>query len=688
MPKARNPNREKAFEIYKKHKGEIDLVEIASQLNLAAGTVRGWKSKDKWDEKMNGTLRKNMERSKRKSENKKKANAEAIDQIIENPDLNDKQRLFCVLYVKCFNATKAYQKAYECSYETATVNGPRMLGNARVKEEIQCLKQNRLNRELISEADIFQKYIDIAFADITDYMEFGTEEVPVMAVYGPVKVKNEETGEEETLTRIVNTAKFKDSLDVDGTILTEVKQGKDGAGIKLADRMKALQWLADHMNLATEEQRAKIEKTRADIQRMQPEPVPEKEYKGIPATMVAPVFAPVLFDIKEKRHTEYVFPGGRGSTKSSFVSLAVGDILRSNDQIHAVIMRQVGDTMRSSIYQQARWAIEALGLEDEFECTVSPLEITRKSTGQKIYFRGADDPGKVKSIKVPFGYIGVLWFEELDQFMGPEAVRKIEQSVIRGGDTAYIFKTFNPPKSLNNWANKYIKIPKETRLVTESTYLDIPKKWLGKTFIEEAEFLKETNPDAYENEYLGVANGSGGSVFDNITIREITDDEISGFDHVLNGIDWGWFPDLYAFARVHYDRARLRLYVWQEYTCNKRSNRQTADELIRMGITGNDLLTCDSAEKKSIGDYKSYGLLARAAEKGPGSREYSYKWLQSLREIIIDNVRCPVAAQEFMDYEYERDKEGNIITGYPDGNDHMIDAVRYATERIWKRRGE
>lgn len=688
MPKARNPNREKAFEIYKKHKGEIDLVEIASQLNLAAGTVRGWKSKDKWDEKMNGTLRKNMERSKRKSENKKKANAEVIDQIIENPDLNDKQRLFCVLYVKCFNATKAYQKAYECSYETATANGPRMLGNARVKEEIQCLKQNRLNRELISEADIFQKYIDIAFADITDYMEFGTEEVPVMAAYGPVKVKNEETGEEETLTRIVNTAKFKDSLDVDGTILTEVKQGKDGAGIKLADRMKALQWLADHMNLATEEQRAKIEKTRADIQRMQPEPVPEKEYKGIPATMVAPVFAPVLFDIKEKRHTEYVFPGGRGSTKSSFVSLAVGDILRSNDQIHAVIMRQVGDTMRSSIYQQARWAIEALGLEDEFECTVSPLEITRKSTGQKIYFRGADDPGKVKSIKVPFGYIGVLWFEELDQFMGPEAVRKIEQSVIRGGDTAYIFKTFNPPKSLNNWANKYIKIPKETRLVTESTYLDIPKKWLGKTFIEEAEFLKETNPDAYENEYLGVANGSGGSVFDNITIREITDDEISGFDHVLNGIDWGWFPDLYAFARVHYDRARLRLYVWQEYTCNKRSNRQTADELIRMGITGNDLLTCDSAEKKSIGDYKSYGLLARAAEKGPGSREYSYKWLQSLREIIIDNVRCPVAAQEFMDYEYERDKEGNIITGYPDGNDHMIDAVRYATERIWKRRGE
>ena len=360
----------------------------------------------------------------------------------------------------------------------------------------------------------------------------------------------------------------------------------------------------------------------------------------------------------------------------------------NNDQMHAVIMRQVADTMRGSIYQQIKWAIEALDLTEEFDCTVSPMEITRKSTGQKIYFRGADDPGKVKSIKVPFGYIGILWLEELDQFVGPEAVRKIEQSVIRGGDVAYIFKTFNPPKSTSNWANKYIKIPKETRLVTWSTYLDIPPEWLGKPFIDEAEFLKEVNPDAYENEYLGVANGAGGSVFDNVTIREITDEEIAEFDNIYNGVDWGWYPDKYAFARVHYDPARLRLYVWQEYTCNKKSNRDTASKLFELGVSGNDLITCDSAEKKSVGDYKSYGLLARPAEKGPGSREYSYKWLQSLAEIVIDNVRCPVAAEEFLEYEYDRDKDGNVISGYPDGNDHCIDAVRYATNRIWKRRGE
>ena len=453
--------------------------------------------------------------------------------------------------------------------------------------------------------------------------------------------------------------------------------------IKQYDEMLHKNW-----ELASEEQKTRIELLKAQKEKTDPEEQEEKEYTGIPASMIAPVFAPVLFDIRDHRHTEYVFPGGRGSTKSSFISLNVIDLIMTNPEMHAVVMRQVADTMRGSVYQQILWAIDALGLTDEFHATVSPMEITRKSTGQKIYFRGADDPGKVKSIKVPFGYIGILWLEELDQFTGPESVRKIEQSVIRGGDVAYIFKSFNPPKTVSNWANKYTKIPKESRLVTYSTYKDVPEKWLGKPFLEEAEFLKEVNPDAYENEYLGVANGSGGSVFDNVTIRQITDAEISQFDHVLNGVDWGWYPDLYAFVRVHYDVARLTLYIWQEYTCNKKSNRQTADQLMQMGITGSDVITCDSAEEKSVGDYKSYGLFARSADKGPGSREYSYKWLQSLKEIVIDNVRCPVAAEEFMNYEYERDKDGNVISGYPDGDDHCIDAVRYATNRIWKRRGE
>ena len=661
----------------------MKLVEIASQLNLPEGTVRRWKSTHKWE----------SERSEKKAnvrKEKKKTVAEEVKQVMENPDLTDKQRLFCLHYVRCFNATRAYQKAYEVDYSTAASIGYRLLGNAGVREEIARLKQNRLNRELLDEHDIFQKYMDIAFSDITDFVEFGRENVQVMGAFGPIEVEDPDTGEKVPLMKEINSVRFREAEKVDGTLITEVKQGKDGASIKLADRMKALDWLANHMDLATEEQRAKIVHLKAQTEALQPEtdnnqPV---KYTGVPSNMVAPVFAPVVFDIQEHGHTEYVFPGGRGSTKSSFISLEVIDLIMTNDQMHAVVMRQVADTMRSSVYQQIRWAIDALGLSDEFHPTVSPMEITRISTGQKIYFRGADDPGKVKSIKVPFGYIGILWLEELDQFVGPESVRKIEQSVIRGGDVAYIFKSFNPPKSASNWANKYIKIPKASRLVVESNYLQAPPKWLGKPFLDEAEFLKEVNPDAYENEYMGVANGSGGSVFDNVTIRAITDDEIAQFDHILNGVDWGWYPDLYAFTRSHYDPARHTLYVWQEYTCNKQSNRQTADKLIELGITGNDLITCDSAEEKSVGDYKAYGLLARGAEKGPGSREYSFKWLQSLREIVIDNARCPVSAQEFLDYEYERDKDGNVISGYPDGDDHCIDSVRYATNRIWKKKGQ
>lgn len=395
-------------------------------------------------------------------------------------------------------------------------------------------------------------------------------------------------------------------------------------------------------------------------------------YTGIPAHQIAQTFMPLVFDIQNGKHSEYVLPGGRGSTKSSFISMEVIDVLIRNPQTHAVVLRQVGNTMADTVYNQIQWAIRTLGQDGEWKYTRNPLEITRLATGQKIFFRGADNPDKIKSLKPPFGHIGVVWFEELDQFKGEEAVRKIEQSVVRGGDKIIKFKSFNPPKSALNWANQYIQIPRADRLVVTSDYTTVPEEWLGRQFLDDAEFLRETNPTAYENEYLGVANGQGGNVFDNVEIREIDDSEIKHFDNVFNGVDWGWYPDPFAFARVHYDAARHTLYIWQEYVCNKRSNEQTAQDLRDRGITDNDIITCDSAEQKSVGDYRAYGLLARPAEKGPNSREYSYKWLQSLRAIVIDPIRCPVATDEFLHYEYERDKDGNVISGYPDGNDHCL----------------
>lgn len=255
---ARAPNEkvDKAKKLYLK--GE-KLIDIANQFGLSEGTVRSWKSRYNWD----CNVAKEKCNVAKKKKQKEKRSVKEVQHVMENAELTDKQRLFCLHYIKCFNATKAYQKAYGCSCETAMVAGPRMLGNVRVRNEITNLKQNRYQREFLSEADIFQKYMDIAFADITDYLDFGTEEVPVMALYGPVKIKDPETVEEKTLTKTVNVVHFKSSNEVDGSILAEVKQGKDGASIKLADRMKALEWLSKHMNIATDEQKARIEQIHA-----------------------------------------------------------------------------------------------------------------------------------------------------------------------------------------------------------------------------------------------------------------------------------------------------------------------------------------------------------------------------------------------------------------------------------------
>lgn len=233
--------------------------DIAAKYGVKLDTVKSWKKRYGWDRKKGAHKNeKGCTQKDSENENVKKPVWDEVSETMENAELSDKQRLFCVLYTQCFNATKAYQKAYGVSYETAAASSYRMLENVGVKNEIQRLKQSRLNREMLSEEDIFQKYIDIAFADIKDYLEWGQEERIVMGTFGPVKIRDEKTGKERLLKETVNVVRFKESADTDGTLISEVKQGRNGTSIKLADRMKALQWLSDHMNLATEKQKAEI----------------------------------------------------------------------------------------------------------------------------------------------------------------------------------------------------------------------------------------------------------------------------------------------------------------------------------------------------------------------------------------------------------------------------------------------
>lgn len=404
--------------------------------------------------------------------------------------------------------------------------------------------------------------------------------------------------------------------------------------------------------------------------------------------IISPAFVEPHKAVKAHEVSEVVSKGGRASTKSSWISVELVLLILKNPQIHACVFRKYGNTLRTTVYAQIVWAIAQLGLTRKFRCTVSPMECVYIPTGQKIMFFGMDDPGKVKSIKVPFGYIGVDWFEELDQFDGPEQIRNVEQSTLRGGPFSMTFKSFNPPAMARNWANRYALEEKPGKLVHHSTYLTTPPEWLGPRFLADAEHLKATNPTAYRHEYLGEVVGSGTQVFENLQLRDIPDEEISQFDRITNGVDWGWYPDPWAWNRMHYDAARRTLYLFSELTRHRTRNQDTA-ALLMEHIPQDELVIADSAEEKSVGDYKAFGLNCRASEKGPGSVAYSMKWLQSLEAIVIDPGRCPDTAREFAEYEYERDpKTGEVMEGYPDVANHHIDAVRYGTNRIWKRRGK
>lgn len=417
---------------------------------------------------------------------------------------------------------------------------------------------------------------------------------------------------------------------------------------------------------------------------------------------IIPMYQPLLNDVLDHKHKHYVLAGGRGSTKSSFVGLAIPLIIAAYSDVNAVCFRKIANTVQNSIYSQIVWGIYKLGLEAYFRIPkVYSNPIIFKPTGQKIFFLGVDDPQKIKSIKPEKGYLGITWFEELDSFAGENELRTILQSTMRGGNKFWDFRTFNPPISANNWANEYAdNAETETdTLIIRNTYKDVPVDWLSEDFYAEAEKLKRINPRAYEHEYLGKAVGTGGNVFPNVEDIDTNKAVDNGygektemyktFDHIYNGLDWGYALDPLHFVKCHFDSRRLILYVFDEYRTKKARNEETFEELykIHKKLALNDLLTADSAEPKSIGDYKAYGANIRAVSKYANSVRDGIKWLQGLTAIKIDKRKCPYTWQEFIRYEYEHDKDGNFYSAYPDKDNHAIDAVRYAMSVYWRRKG-
>lgn len=400
--------------------------------------------------------------------------------------------------------------------------------------------------------------------------------------------------------------------------------------------------------------------------------------------LIAPSFYKVHHDIKQGKHTHYWFKGGRGSTKSSFIGTEIPlNMMKDAEKgiySNAVIFRRVKDVLRSSVFEQILWSIEKLGVTSKWKISYSPLKLTYIPTGQEILFRGADNPKKVKSIKVSKGYIKYIWFEEVDEFENYDKIRNINQSLMRGGPKFFVFYSFNPPESQRNWANMEVLDERTDKYVHHSDYRSVPKDWLGEQFIIEAEHLKKVNITKYEHDYLGAVTGTGGEVFLNVTIRKITDEEINNFDRIKRGLDWGYAQDPFAYIVMHYDKTRKRLYIFKEIYQTRLSNSKAAEKIKQLDPNSKTIIA-DSAEPKSIKDLKDLGLKVRGAKKGPDSVDYGIKFLsEEIEEIIIDSDRCPNTAREFLGYETEKDKDGNFKGEYPDKNNHTIDAARYAME--------
>ncbi|MFC5468423.1 PBSX family phage terminase large subunit [Cohnella suwonensis] len=394
--------------------------------------------------------------------------------------------------------------------------------------------------------------------------------------------------------------------------------------------------------------------------------------------LIAPSFYDVHHAIKEERYTHFWLKGGRGSTKSSLISLEIILGVMRDPNANAVALRKIKENLRESVYEQLLWAIDVLGVSHLWHDSVSPMSLTYKPTGQKIIFRGADKPKKVKSSKLRRGYIKYVWYEEIDEFDAGD-IRTINQTFLRGGPKFIVFYSFNPPKSQRNWVNAEVLEPRADRLVHHSTYETVPRHWLGEQFFVEAEELRKKNLDAYEHEYLGKVTGTGGEVFRNLTFREIGVKEIEVFDRVKRGLDFGYAKDPLHYAVMHYDKTRKRLFIFGEIHKVRMSNRSAVTE-IKKENTGNRSITADSAEPRTINEFRELGLNIVGAKKGPDSVEHGVKFLEDLEEIIIDPVRCPNTKREFYGYELDRDGNGNFKDGYPDKDNHSIDAVRYALE--------
>lgn len=430
------------------------------------------------------------------------------------------------------------------------------------------------------------------------------------------------------------------------------------------------------------------------------------------ALLLAPPHLPMHRLVARDVGCDAWMPGGRMSGKSSAISLEVAGGMMAHPERSAVVFLKVGRYIREGVYEQMLWALETLGVADQWDCTVSPPRMVRRETGQAVVFRGCDRAGKTKAIKAPAGtYFAYQWFEETDQFSGMAEIRSLQQSLTRGpeGSPFFRFCSYNPPRSRSSWTFAEEGRRQAAGLpVWRSTYLDMPPEWVPEAARLDAEALREADPDSYRHEYLGEAVGFGAEVFPNVSVRDIGEDELRGIDRHLYGVDWGFAADPFVWVHAGYCRATRTLYVLDEWGAHGMTNAETAAEVLRRmseprweaGYSPADAalanartvdaphllwaaepyadVMCDSAEPKSVEDFRQLGIRAKGAPKqGAWSVRSGVRWLQQRAAIVVDPA-CRLAAREFAQYQYALTADGEVTGQLPDADNHAIDACRYA----------
>lgn len=406
-------------------------------------------------------------------------------------------------------------------------------------------------------------------------------------------------------------------------------------------------------------------------------------------------------DMPKCKYDELFLQGGRASGKSYFASVIIWLALENDAKKNAVIVRKVGSSIRKSCWKQMMKVRTRLELF-HWKPNKTEMTFTNEHTGQQIFFVGLDDEEKVRSITVEKGYISIVWFEEAKQFKDMEEIDQAVSSLLRGGadddeedyddeegDMEYMtILTYNPPKSNFDWINREAKKGslKPNRLTHKSTYLTMPKKWLGSKVLNEIRVMKETKPTQYKHMYLGMVTGTGGEYFRNITIRRITDEEISSFEYYNQGIDWG-YTDPNVFLKTHIRDRRMWIFdeIYQDQLPENGENKYEAfAREVKKHTADNpdEPIWCDAqgkAEREILAGPKFNLPVEFAPKQGVNGRKEGYSYLQGLIEIVIDPERCPHAAQEFQSFEAKIAPGGKGWLDEPGTKgDHCPDCSRYS----------